>query len=85
MAKYDHLSQKGDFTHAMGRIPDGATVKFSDGGLGTVITGNSQRSLVEHGAGGGMWERAWYDNAILRVGHPDQENGVNSFPPESMP
>jgi len=68
---YDHLDRTGKYLHGHGVIPSGTTVQFvADGDRGTVIHGNSERSLVSYKpdpATGCSEARDWFDNSELRV------------------
>jgi hypothetical protein len=55
---------------APGWLPDGTTVKFSDGSLGRTIHGNGERSLVSYVPDKltGMSEaRDWFSNTSLLI------------------
>lgn len=66
---YDHLDNKGEFSHAAGVIPTGTQVKFhADGDIGTVVHSNSEKSLISHaGSQPGTTERNWYKNSEVQV------------------
>lgn len=68
---YNYLHTAGKYHYGVGWIPEGTTVQFkSDSTKGTIVHGNSERSLVSYRADRrtGMSEaRDWFENSLLRV------------------
>lgn len=67
---YSYLDASGRYEYALGAIPEGTTVKFSDGDMGSVVNGNNERSLVSYRPApesGFSEARDWFNNRDLEV------------------
>ncbi len=65
---YDYLDKSGQYAHAAGVIPVGASVEFNDGDIGRVIASNSDQSLIEfYNIDAAMTERDWFPNRVLAL------------------
>ena len=71
---YNYLHGAGKYHYGAGAIPEGTTVQFrSDDDTGTVILGNSERSLISYRPvpeAGCSEAREWFQNSDLRVPPP---------------